>query len=800
MGSSLPTLDPELVWGLFTRGLGLILLISFASLAGQVVRGAGRDGGLPITRRLSRIAQDFPTWRRFYYFPTLLWLSDSDAMLRVLTLGGMVAAGGVVYGGAHSFWALLTCYVFYLSLDMATGLIFPWDCALFEATVFALFLPATHALPELTSVAAPAPALTWAYRLLIFRVMFGFGKQKFMGSTSKDLAYLKGFLIAQPLPSPIGWYVQKLPAGLLKLLVLFMFFAEIPAPVFALVPGKLSIVAAATTAFLMVGIQAMGSFGYFSILTIAACVPLLDNITPTRLSLGGLFGPGEPVFVNAFVLLHTTFAGVALLFNSWVGQSWTLWSTWYRLPRLMQVPFDFLRFMHPFRWLHPFGVFPPNTSPGVKISMLVEVTWDEKEWHEVEFNYSPSNPSSPPKFVAPYHPRGDQAVIYETFGLNPTSLISSMVGPWDPYSYGSQPAANVLLQRITEGQGLDFMKGTVLRQHKEPPVAARISTVMLEPVGLAEHFKTGHWWKRTYIGPHAPPRKVDPRFWQDFLPDPETWHFDSIFWRRRSKLKGLMDRSLAGKEDPMALAISDSDGLTAADVEAFWAELLPLIGPGERDSFDTLPDVVPRVRERFDRGQLRALQRLLGRFSVLLVARLEPLYLGRGLSPEIPVKTYFHLWMLVQHIIGKGREAYLAAMADPRGVVAELPNMTPASGLYLLSVFRYESMVFEAQKLRLITAFSAPHDAEAKLRVAHSAESMTGFEQKVAELAGAFSGFFAVMPVIRDSFKGPRFDSGYPELYPTFRQLDSGEVVVRGYTEAPDGVTLPGEATGGANR
>jgi hypothetical protein len=92
--------------------------------------------------------------------------------------------------------SLIVCYVAYLSLDMAIGLIFPWDCLLFEATVLSLFLPATYALPELRAVGVPAASLTWVYRLLVFRVMFCFGKQKFLGSTSKDLAYLKGFLVS----------------------------------------------------------------------------------------------------------------------------------------------------------------------------------------------------------------------------------------------------------------------------------------------------------------------------------------------------------------------------------------------------------------------------------------------------------------------------------------------------------------------------------------------------------------------------------------------------------------------------
>ncbi len=705
-------------------------------------------------------------------------------MLRVLCATGLLGACGAIYGGPFSRIALAVCYGSYLSLDMATGLIFPWDCLLFEGTVLSLFLPATHALPDLRAVAAPAAALTWAYRLLVFRVMFGFGKQKFFGSTSKDLSYLKGFLVWQPLPSPIGWYAQKLPAALLRPLVVLMFVIEIPIPFFAFFPGPLSIVCAVTTALLMIGIQAMGSFGYFTPLTIVCCIPLFDNVTPTTLRVSELFSDGAPILVNAFVVAHTLAASFALLFNSWIAQSYHLWTVWYRLPKPLQIPIATLRILHPFRWLHPYGVFPPNNQPSVKMSLLVEVTWDEKTWHELEFTYSPSNDHSAPKFVAPHHPRGDQAVIYETFGLNPTSLASSVMGPYEPYAYASAPAARVLIQRITEGHGADFMTMDTLAKHPEPPLAARISTVMLEPRTLKEHAETGAWWKRTYVGPHSPPHRRDPDFWTHAWVEPELWHHDAIFWRRRSKLHALMERSRAGGEEPMKLAIDGSD-LTAEDVERFWTELIPLVSNHDWNSYDTLPDVVPLVRGRFDPNQLHALHRLLGRFSLLLVARLEPLYLGRGLRPLIPARTYFHLWLAGQHIIAKGREAYLAALADPPSVAHALTEMTPQSGTYLLSIFRFESMIFEAQKVRLLTAVNAPHDEEAKQRVAFGTEGLNKFERAVVSLSLTFSGFFSVMPYVRAGFKGPRFDQGYPELYPSFRQLDSGEVVVRAYAKSP---------------
>ena len=63
--------------------------------------------------------------------------------------------------------------------------------------------------------------------------------------------------------------------------------------------------------------------------------------------------------------------------------------------------------------------------------------------------------------------------------------------------------------------------------------------------------------------------------------------------------------------------------------------------------------------------------------------------------------------------------------------------------------------------------------------------------QSVVNMSQMFSGFFSVMPYVRNSFKGPRFDQGYPELYPSFRQLDTGEVVVRAYAKPAASVHPP---------
>jgi|SoiMethySBSTD1v2_1073268.scaffolds.fasta_scaffold07836_4 lipase maturation factor len=797
------SLSPLLTWGLFHRGLGLILLISFTSLAFQVVPAIGSKSILPIELRLKKLAHDFPTWRRFFYFPTLLWISQKDWVLRGIALTGLTSAALVVIGGPHSVAAIVVCYVCYLSLDLPMALILPWDTLLLEMTVLALFLPATHMLPNLDATVAPAPALTWAFRLLLFRVVFGFGKQKFIGARRKDLAYLKGYLLNQPLPSPGGWYMQKLPVWMLRGGVLFMFFVEIPAPFFVFFPGWLSVVCGVTVIFLMVGIQVTGNFGYFSLLTMVLAIPLFDNVTPQAFHLLSLFDAGQPWVVNAFVVAHTLAALMTFPFNSWLAQGWHLWAFWYQLPRVCQLPFTLLRALQPFRWVHPYGVFPPNNGPAVKITVLVEVTWDKKVWHELPFKFAPSHPSTPPHVVAPHHPRGEQAIIYDTFGMNGTSLISTAIPGWDPSTFCMPLPGVVFCQAIVRG-GLRYaFKGTELERRTDPPLAARVTTVMLEAVSLKDRSETGNWWKRTYIGPHTVAQQYDPDFYDDVTGEPELWHFDAIFWRRRSRLRPLLDRALAGKEDPLELVRLDFPEAGPADVDRFWNELVPLIAAPSRDSFDSLPDTIGEIERRFSRKERRVQYRLLARFGWILVARLEPLFHYRGTKPLIVVRSNFHLSMLAHHIIGCGRDAYLAAVKNPESVSGYAPALTVHTGLYSLGVFRFEAMTFDAQKLRLLETYFYPHDPEKKRAMQEKMKledisALPKNEQLAIRVLRATFGFFSLVPHLREGFRGPKFERGYPELYPTFTELESGEVVVGSYkplspdTElAPDLKSLP---------
>ena len=71
------------------------------------------------------------------------------------------------------FLALITL----LSFDIALDLSYPWDCLLFEAGWLALFLPAPQFIyGNFLVLEKPSLLLSFLFRWLLFRVMFGFGK------------------------------------------------------------------------------------------------------------------------------------------------------------------------------------------------------------------------------------------------------------------------------------------------------------------------------------------------------------------------------------------------------------------------------------------------------------------------------------------------------------------------------------------------------------------------------------------------------------------------------------------------
>src|SRR5438270_13426814 len=77
---------------LFLRGLGLIFLSAFYSLAFQIHGLVGERGILPARRYLQGVDAAAGGVVKLWYAPTLLWLDASDRALTAVVTAGLVCS------------------------------------------------------------------------------------------------------------------------------------------------------------------------------------------------------------------------------------------------------------------------------------------------------------------------------------------------------------------------------------------------------------------------------------------------------------------------------------------------------------------------------------------------------------------------------------------------------------------------------------------------------------------------------------------------------------------------------------
>ena len=229
---------PDQLWSLCFRGIALTLCVALGSLWTQLDAFGGTRGLQPIAVKFRRIQLH----RRHAWLatPSVLWIACGDAALHGWVALGIAAALRAVWGGSGARTAILIANLIYLSFDPVFGLSMPWDCLLLEAGWLAPLLPSPSPPVSLAAMfdAEPVhPVAAFLVRWLLFRLMIGFGKLKFRGTSASDALYVRDFMILQPMPSRLGWLVHcHLPRPVFRLLLKGMFVTEILAPWLLLLP------------------------------------------------------------------------------------------------------------------------------------------------------------------------------------------------------------------------------------------------------------------------------------------------------------------------------------------------------------------------------------------------------------------------------------------------------------------------------------------------------------------------------------------------------------------------------------
>ena len=484
------------------RFLGLIYVFAFLSLSGQIRGLIGSHGILPIAPQLHGLAAgDGGT--PFLQLPTLLWINASDGMLLGLCLAGAVL-GVMMILRIFPVLAAIGTWLCYLSLTVAgqAFLAFQWDALLLEAGFLAIFLSPLQwhcfgrAGPRTSRV------IIWLYRWLLFRVMFLAGLVKLLGGdpTWMNLRALSYHFWTQPLPTWTAWYANRLPPDVLGFLVVMTFFMELVVPFFYFAPRQLRRWAVALTVAFQLLIMASGNYGFFNLLTIVLCIPLLDDtFWPFKLMPAPPHRREEPKPRPAPARADTNSEpAFRVEFRRAFAHSLPPWLTvplmsflvfitmiegFHRVRMAGWIPTwadQTASFVGSFRSANAYGLFETMTTRRPEI--IVEGSDDGANWTAFAFKWKPGDVDRAPRFCTPHMPRLDWEMWFAGLTMEHDELPRWFVQ---------------FLKRLLEGspQVAELLEPSPFGAH--PPRFVRATIFYYRFTTAGEKSRDGAWWRRS---------------------------------------------------------------------------------------------------------------------------------------------------------------------------------------------------------------------------------------------------------------------------------------------------------------
>jgi len=497
---------------IYLRLLGIVFVVAFGSLLPQVAGLVGPRGILPLAPYLAH-AREALGAAAYWRLPTLGWLSTSERFLEALCAVG-VLLGGLLLLGVAQRAVLALAWALYLSLVVAgqTFLSFQWDVLLLEAGLLSLLVAPDGILPRRAAdETRPWSAGIWLLRVLLFKLMFLSGATKLLSldETWWGLTALDYHYFTQPLPAWTSWYAHQLPSWLEHVSVIVMFAIELVVPFLVFGPRRARAIAFAALALFQLAIAATGNYGFFNLLTLVLCVPVLDDAlilrvvpAPLRPAFGGVSkgadraAPGRPATLERHWLRRIAPAGLVLLVlaleglslgqelertagrNSqrlgWAGRA----LDWAGRNGLTWGEQNLLRPLAPLRSFNGYGLFRSMTKE--RPELVLEASDDGLDWKPIELRYKPGDPSRAPSFVQPHMPRLDWQLWFAAL---------------DPAGYAS--LLERLERRILEGSP---PVRALVSGPATPPRFVRVVLYRYEFTTPEERRRTGAWWKRERLG------------------------------------------------------------------------------------------------------------------------------------------------------------------------------------------------------------------------------------------------------------------------------------------------------------
>ena len=473
---------------LFLRALGLIFFSAFYSFAFQIYGLVGARGILPAREYLQQVANSFGPVERFLYAPTVFWLGAGDGALRAVVAGGLVASVLLTLNVRPRFMAGF-CTILFLSCIavLQDFSMYQSDGMLLEAGFVSVFFAPRGTLPGLGEVDPPSRFSRFMLEWEWFRIYFESGVVKLASGDPhwRNLTAMDEYYQNGPLPSWIGWYVQHLPHWFHASVVVFTLVVELALVWFVFGNRRTRLICFLVVTALQISIILTANYAFLNYLVLSLGILLLDDRYLERIGFRNVQSvEREKSFrtlwrkrIEAGVLSVTLYSTVIAFFNAG--------------PSIMSFP---ARFLGQFRFANAYGLFAMMTEQRYEIEF--QGSNDGRTWYAYPFGYKPQNVRERPGFFAPYQPRFDWNLWFASLG-----------------SWQESPWIVIAEQRVVEGSKsmLTLFRGDPFNGH--PPKMVRTILWQYWFTDLETMNRSGIWWKRTLLGPYAPPvmRGIDGR-------------------------------------------------------------------------------------------------------------------------------------------------------------------------------------------------------------------------------------------------------------------------------------------------
>jgi hypothetical protein len=492
---------------IFLRALGLIYFSAFYSLLFQIKGLIGPAGILPSAEYLAAVSRAYPGWERFWFAPTLLWISGNNHLLMAMCWAGLIASLGLVF----NLWPrgmLAACFVCFLSFVAAAQDFSSYqsDGMLLEAGFISFFFAPPGWRPGLGGSDPPSRASLFLLRWEWFRIYFESGVVKLASGDYSWRHYtaMDDYYQNCPLPSWIGWYVQHLPHRFHAGSVGYTFVVELGLCFLMFLPQRWKIVCFFIVTPFQISIILTANYTFLNYLVLCLGFLLLDDrflrwALPKRWKGFGLpAGIAVPAEVPAPVQLHfgslrrwipvvkLAIAGLSLGTVFYVT-SFELLAMFSR-NRLPEAP---VRALEPFRIANQYGLFAVMTHARYEIEF--QGTSDGVNWTPYPFRYKPQDVNKAPGIYAPYQPRFEWNLWF-------ASLESWRQNTWVIRTE----------ERILQNDRDVLRLFAADPFASAPPQKIRVVVWRYWFTTMSEKHSTGNWWTRKLLGPYGPSLEKTP--------------------------------------------------------------------------------------------------------------------------------------------------------------------------------------------------------------------------------------------------------------------------------------------------